>query len=220
MCVCLFLLHIYTCVREMKVCESVPVLLLLSTLIRRWGDNCEGIIVKEIIGDSKPPDRSLSGLGFWPIAQVSIYSAGVRASQQTRLEMWREAARRRDNALAREREWDTGRERYVRSWGECSHTLDYPFNEAIRCHCFITLRKWEKNQDSAVGSLCFPLLGWHLFSLFAAVFLSSPLTGTNASVSPLQQQALPSVHPHLDFQDTHAFWLIFINLPLPLFQLM
>lgn len=45
-------------------CVSVPVPLHLSTPIRRWGDNCEGMIVKEIIGDSIPPDRSWSGLGF------------------------------------------------------------------------------------------------------------------------------------------------------------
>lgn len=50
---------------------SVPPHLL--TLVHRWGDNCKGTIVKEIIGDSIPPDRSWSGLGFWPTAQVSVY---------------------------------------------------------------------------------------------------------------------------------------------------
>lgn len=49
------------------------------------------------------------------------------------------------------REWDTGRERSVWSWGECSHTLDYPSNEASRCHCFTTWRKWEKSRFHCVA---------------------------------------------------------------------
>lgn len=39
------------------------------------------MIVKQIIGVSIPPDRSWSGLRFWPAAQVSIYAAGGRAPQ-------------------------------------------------------------------------------------------------------------------------------------------
>lgn len=55
---------------------SVP--LHLSNLVHRWADNCKGMTVKEIIGDSIPPDRSWSGLGFWPTAQVSVFPACVR----------------------------------------------------------------------------------------------------------------------------------------------
>lgn len=33
----------------------------------------------------------------------------------------------------------------------------------------------RRDLDFTVWSLCFPLLGWHLFSLFAALSLSSPL---------------------------------------------
>lgn len=34
------------------------------TVEHRWEDNCKGLTVKEIIGDSIPLDRSWSGLGF------------------------------------------------------------------------------------------------------------------------------------------------------------
>lgn len=70
---------------------------------------------------------------------------------------------------------------------------------------FYYFEKMRENLDFAVWSLCFPLLGWHLFPLFAAVFLSSLLTDTDSSVyPPFQQQALPSVHPHLHFKAKHA----------------
>lgn len=129
-------------------CVSATVPLHLSTLIHRWGDNCSGMIVKEIIGVSIPPDRSWSELGFWPAAQVSIYSAGGRAPLQTRLETWRqnsEEGRRWPCVRGMESEAQD-----VGSWGECSHTLDYPFNEATPCHCFITLRKEEKSRFRSV----------------------------------------------------------------------
>lgn len=49
---------------EKSKCAIVPVPLHLSALIRRLGDNYDGMTVKEIIGDSMPPDRSCSGLGY------------------------------------------------------------------------------------------------------------------------------------------------------------
>lgn len=42
------------------------------------------------------------------------------------------------------------KERDVRSGGERSNTLDYPLNEATRCHCFITWRKWERSRFHGV----------------------------------------------------------------------
>lgn len=50
------------CQGNQSVCVAVP--LHLSTLIRRWGDNWEGMIVKEIMGDSITPRQELLWAGF------------------------------------------------------------------------------------------------------------------------------------------------------------
>lgn len=50
------------CQGNQSVCVAVPPH--LSTLIRRWGDNWEGMIVKEIMGDSITPLQELLGAGF------------------------------------------------------------------------------------------------------------------------------------------------------------
>jgi len=81
-----------------------------------------------------------------------------------------------------------------------------------RCGAIVLLLRGNgRDLDFTVWSLCFPLLGWHLLSLFPAFSLSSPLTGTNAFVS---------VCHHLHVQDSLAVWLFLINLPLPSVHLM
>lgn len=83
-----------------------------------------------------------------------------------------------------------------------------------RCGAIVLLLRGNRRDlDFTVWSLYFPLLGWHLFSLFAAFSLSFPLTDTRASLS------LPSVCCHLHFQDSLHFLFILINLPWPRFQL-
>lgn len=86
-------------------------------------------------------------------------------------------------------------EKDVWSWRECSQTLDYPFNEATRCHCFITKRKWERSRFHGVGS-SFPTA-----RLASALLVPSviPSRGFPAS-SPTRARPLL------------LFWLIFLKL--------
>lgn len=70
----------------------------------RWGDNCRGTIVKEIIGDLNPlPTGAGLGWVFDPLLGKVFIQHVFGALQQTRLETWSGTARRRrDNGQARE----------------------------------------------------------------------------------------------------------------------
>lgn len=94
-------------------------------------------------------------------------------------------------------------EKDVWSWRECSQTLDYPFNEATRCHCFITKRKWERSRFHGVCSS------------FPTAWLASALSVP--SVIPSRRHQHGFVFPALRLitytcKTSIAFWHILLKL--------
>lgn len=155
--------------------KALPSLCNVSPLVRRWGDNCKGMSVKKIIGDSIPPDKSWPGLGFWPTAQVSVYSAfvwGSVADQIGNMEWNSEEEKQWPSQRALESETQEGRDLF----GAEGSALTPSITHLMRRHNAIVLL-WENGRslDFAVWLTSFLLLPWHLFAFFSAVFPSSCL---------------------------------------------
>lgn len=181
----------------------------LWTLVHRWGDNCKGMTAKEIIGDSIPPNRSWTGLGFWSTAQVSVYPAsvwGFAANQIGNMEWNSEEDKQWPSQRALESETQEGRDLFAAE----GSTLTPSITHLMRRHNAIVLLLWEngKNLDFTVWLTSFLVLLWHLFSFFSAVFLSSCLP--DALFSPARQAVV----------DTITFWLVLITRPSTLVKLM
>lgn len=128
--------------------------------------------VKEIIEDSTPPQPD--GLGFWPTAQVSIYPTcvwGTAANQIGDTERNSQGLKEWPRQRALESETQEGRDLF----GAEGSALTPSITHLMRRRHAVVLLLWEngRNLDFTVWPTCFLLLGWHLFSFFSAVFLSS-----------------------------------------------